>query len=288
VTRHARISVVAPHRPDPVTRDRANELGRLLDGAGLAANSVDSPGVVHVMGRALMPTPGVATIRELAEGGTPVPSDSAVIAETHHAAAVHRSSGEPPASVVIMPPAATVSEFSLHRPAAAQFQVAVVVDAPNDGLELAQRIARATSSCGPTGTRVRVILPWCRDEVPGLGPIVRPRSLAHRKQLWAQNRVVLYSPATSHSGRVVTELLASGCAIVAPGWPEIREVLQDKNTARLYHPANVVAGVRMVAELVDDEHAAARLGEQAREYAVERLDWSRVLPRLLATYDMAA
>ncbi len=288
MTRHARISVVAPHRPDPVTRDRANELGRLLDGAGLAANATSAPAVVHLMGHAFMPASGVATIRELAEGGTPDASDSAVIAETHHAAAIHRSSGEPPIPVVIMPPAATVSEFSLHRPDAAQFQVAVVADTPSSGLELAQRIARATAGCGPTGARVRVILPWCRDEVPGYGPIVRPRSLAHRKQLWAQHRVVLYSPAMSHSGRVVTELLASGCAIVAPSWPEIREVLQDKSTARLYHPANVVAGVRMVAELVNDEQAAARLGEQAREYAVERLDWSRVLPRLLATYDMAA
>lgn len=78
------------------------------------------------------------------------------------------------------------------------------------------------------------------------------------------------------------EAMASGCAIVASDTAPLREAIIEDETGRLvdfFDPAGLTDAV---CRLLDDPAARARLGRNARQFAVTHYDLNRVcLPRLL-------
>jgi len=85
-------------------------------------------------------------------------------------------------------------------------------------------------------------------------------------------------------GMVLTRAFACGLPAVASDIPGYREVL-DPGASVSVPPGDVHALADAVCALVADEPRRERLGEGARERAVERYSWSRIAVRLSGIYE---
>jgi glycosyltransferase involved in cell wall biosynthesis len=80
------------------------------------------------------------------------------------------------------------------------------------------------------------------------------------------------------------EYMAAGRPIVASAVGQIAEVLQDEQSALLVPPDDPEALAAAIVRLVDDPCLRTRLGNTARQAAVERHTWRQNAERLLASF----
>jgi glycosyltransferase involved in cell wall biosynthesis len=81
------------------------------------------------------------------------------------------------------------------------------------------------------------------------------------------------------------EYMAAGRAIVASAVGQIAQVLEDGRSALLVPPDDPEALSKAIVRLVDDACLRQRLGQRARQVAVERHTWRQNAERVLATLD---
>ena len=75
--------------------------------------------------------------------------------------------------------------------------------------------------------------------------------------------------------------MAAGRAIVAPGTPEVRELLEHEHTALLFDPDDGGALLRTAARLIADAALRTQLGEASRSEIIRRdLTWRGFARRL--------
>jgi len=82
----------------------------------------------------------------------------------------------------------------------------------------------------------------------------------------------------------VFEYMAMGKAIVASRLGQIGVVLADRETALLVEPGNVGELTAAIVKLVESDALRARLGEKAREVAVQNYTWVHNAQRVLQAY----
>jgi len=80
------------------------------------------------------------------------------------------------------------------------------------------------------------------------------------------------------------EYMAMGKAIVASRLGQIGEVLEHKDTALLVEPGNVGELSAAIVSLVENSALRQRLGDNAREVAIQRHTWKQNAQRVLAAY----
>jgi phosphatidyl-myo-inositol alpha-mannosyltransferase len=85
-------------------------------------------------------------------------------------------------------------------------------------------------------------------------------------------------------GMVLTRAFACALPAVASDIPGYREVLDDSASV-VVPPAEPGALADAVCELVADEPRRERMGEAARQLAVERYSWPRIAERLVSVYE---
>ena len=80
------------------------------------------------------------------------------------------------------------------------------------------------------------------------------------------------------------EYMASGKAVVASKVGQLAEVIQDGHNGLLVPPGDPAALAAALKKLIDDSVLRARLGQQAREDAVQKHSWEHYLLRLERVY----
>jgi phosphatidylinositol alpha-mannosyltransferase len=85
-------------------------------------------------------------------------------------------------------------------------------------------------------------------------------------------------------GMVLTRAFACALPVVSSDIPGYREVL-DPQASVAVPPGDTRSLTNAVCELVEDEPRRERLGQRAREIAVERYSWSGIAEQLSAIYD---
>lgn len=76
------------------------------------------------------------------------------------------------------------------------------------------------------------------------------------------------------------EYMAAGKAIVAPAVPNMQRLLIDRETALLVPPDNPDALASAFVELLENDQLRMRLGQNARQEAIVKHSWSRVVTDL--------
>jgi glycosyltransferase involved in cell wall biosynthesis len=93
------------------------------------------------------------------------------------------------------------------------------------------------------------------------------------------------SPASlSQSPLKLFEYMAAGKAIVAPDIQNVRGVLRHQQNALLVAPDEPAALAQAISELLGDASLRQRLGETARQQALERHSWDRTASELEAIF----
>jgi glycosyltransferase involved in cell wall biosynthesis len=117
-----------------------------------------------------------------------------------------------------------------------------------------------------------------RVEFIGLQQRTRVGDLISRFDVALQPRAVAYA-----SPLKLFEYMACSRAIIAPDQPNIREILDDGETAVLFDPADPGALWRAIRQLAGDPQRRERLGRAARR-ALERRDytWNGNVARIIA------
>jgi glycosyltransferase involved in cell wall biosynthesis len=85
-------------------------------------------------------------------------------------------------------------------------------------------------------------------------------------------------------GLAAIEAMASGTPVVASRVGGLAEVVVDGETGFLVEPGDVEALRDRLARVLSDRRLAARLGDNARQAALERFTWRRCAERCLAAY----
>jgi glycosyltransferase involved in cell wall biosynthesis len=80
------------------------------------------------------------------------------------------------------------------------------------------------------------------------------------------------------------EYMAAGKAIVATAQNQAAEVIRDGQTGRLVEAGNANAFADAVLSLLNDPLERARMGQNARQQAVERYSWEQYTRRLEEIY----
>lgn len=80
----------------------------------------------------------------------------------------------------------------------------------------------------------------------------------------------------------IVESMAMGTAIVAPGTPNIEDLLTHEQSALLFEPESVHALRSAIARLVADRPLRGRLGAEARRLVEERFNWRAIADRTVA------
>lgn len=111
--------------------------------------------------------------------------------------------------------------------------------------------------------------------------LVTPDKVAHYATAFD---IALQPAVTSYASPLkIIEYMAAGCAIVAPATPNIRELLDDGDTALLFDPENPLALARAIEKLMDKPEERRRLGRAAREAMTRRrLTWDGNAERTVA------
>jgi glycosyltransferase involved in cell wall biosynthesis len=113
--------------------------------------------------------------------------------------------------------------------------------------------------------------------------LVAPEKVAHYA---AAFDIALQPAVTAYASPLkIIEYMAAGCAIVAPDMPNIRELLDDGQTAVLFDPENPQAMARAIEKLIGDATLRRRLGDGAREAMTRRrLTWDGNAERTVALF----
>ena len=77
------------------------------------------------------------------------------------------------------------------------------------------------------------------------------------------------------------EFMAMGLPVVAPDLPNIREVLEDGRTGRLFRPEDMDDLRRTLADVLGDRDASRAMGRRARAFILADLTWSGHARRVL-------
>jgi phosphatidylinositol alpha-mannosyltransferase len=85
-------------------------------------------------------------------------------------------------------------------------------------------------------------------------------------------------------GMVLTRAFACALPVIASDIPGYREVLEPEASV-VVAPDDPAALVDAVAELIADEPRRERMGEAARELALERYSWPGIARRLVEIYE---
>jgi glycosyltransferase involved in cell wall biosynthesis len=105
----------------------------------------------------------------------------------------------------------------------------------------------------------------------------------------AEVAVVPAAPVPASRGGTGTplklfEYMAAGKAIVATGLNQAAEVIQNGHNGLLVEAGNVEAFSNAMLDLLDDSTKRGRLGQNARQHAVEEFSWERYTRRLEEIY----
>jgi glycosyltransferase involved in cell wall biosynthesis len=84
------------------------------------------------------------------------------------------------------------------------------------------------------------------------------------------------------------EFMAMGLPVVAPDLPNIREVLEDGRTGRLFRPGDMDDMRRHLMEVLDDREAARAMGRRARDYILNNLTWTSHARKVLNALAMGS
>jgi glycosyltransferase involved in cell wall biosynthesis len=80
------------------------------------------------------------------------------------------------------------------------------------------------------------------------------------------------------------EFMAAGKAIVATALDQNSEVIEDGHNGLLIQPGDVAEFAQAMFRLLDNAAERGRLGQNARQYAVEHCTWEKYTRRLEETY----
>ncbi|MGI8553777.1 MAG: glycosyltransferase family 4 protein [Dehalococcoidia bacterium] len=86
-------------------------------------------------------------------------------------------------------------------------------------------------------------------------------------------------------GLVVLEAMASGTPVICSRLGGLPEVVQDGITGFLVEPGNIEELRERIAELVGNPALASRLGNNARDLALDRFTWQACAERCLSVYE---
>jgi glycosyltransferase involved in cell wall biosynthesis len=93
-----------------------------------------------------------------------------------------------------------------------------------------------------------------------------------------------YMPIAELLGLVVLEAMASGTPVVCSRVGGLSEVVQDGITGYLVEPGNVDELRERLTEILRNPLVAARMGQNARELAIDRFTWEACALRCLKAY----
>jgi glycosyltransferase involved in cell wall biosynthesis len=85
-------------------------------------------------------------------------------------------------------------------------------------------------------------------------------------------------------GKAVIEAMACGKPVIATNVGGTAEIIQDKVDGLLVPPSNPEAIALQITRLVEDKNERRRLGERARETAVNRFSWSTIAEKYHQLY----
>lgn len=85
-------------------------------------------------------------------------------------------------------------------------------------------------------------------------------------------------------GKAVIEAMACGKPVIATNAGGPAEIIQDKVDGILVPPSNPEAIALQITRLIEDKNERRRLGERARETAVNRFSWSKIAEKYHQLY----
>jgi glycosyltransferase involved in cell wall biosynthesis len=85
-------------------------------------------------------------------------------------------------------------------------------------------------------------------------------------------------------GKAVIEAMACGKPVIATNAGGPAEIIQDKVDGILVPPSNPEAIALQITRLIEDKNERRRLGERARETAVNRFSWSQIAEKYHQLY----
>ncbi len=77
------------------------------------------------------------------------------------------------------------------------------------------------------------------------------------------------------------EFMAMGKGMVCPGFGPVKEVVTDGETGWLFEPGNQETCVQKVLDLSNDPDSLKKVGENARQYIIERRQWKHNAEKIL-------
>lgn len=95
---------------------------------------------------------------------------------------------------------------------------------------------------------------------------------------------VVSSSAAHASPMKLIEFMAMGIPVIAPNQSNIREVMEDGRTGKLFQPGDMAGLRRCLIEILDDRDASKQAAERAQMHVLAHLTWTgharRVISRL--------
>ena len=85
-------------------------------------------------------------------------------------------------------------------------------------------------------------------------------------------------------GKAIIEAMACGKPVIATNAGGPAEIIRDKVDGILVPPSNPEAIAQQITRLIEDKNERRRLGERARETAVNRFSWSEKWPKNIINY----
>ncbi|MFK4085552.1 glycosyltransferase family 4 protein [Kribbella sp. NPDC020789] len=125
---------------------------------------------------------------------------------------------------------------------------------------------------------------WCRDNVLFLGMV---DDEARADMLAGSDVYVAPHLGGESFGIVLLEAMAAGAPVLASDLPAFRQVLENGRLGDLVEPGNTTALADRLLSLLASPEDRERL-RSAGLTAVQRYDWSVLLPDLLAVYELVA
>ena len=85
-------------------------------------------------------------------------------------------------------------------------------------------------------------------------------------------------------GKAIIEAMACGKPVIATNSGGPAEIIQDRVDGILVPPSNPEAIAQQITRLIEDKNERRRLGERARETAVNRFSWSKIAEKYHQLY----
>ncbi|GAA0588066.1 glycosyltransferase family 4 protein [Kribbella sandramycini] len=125
---------------------------------------------------------------------------------------------------------------------------------------------------------------WCRDNVLFLGMV---DDEARADMLAGSDLYIAPHLGGESFGIVLLEAMAAGAPVLASDLPAFQQVLEGGRLGDLFEPGDTAVLTDRVLKLLDAPEERERL-RSAGLSAVQRYDWSVLLPELLAVYELVA